>query len=213
MSTHIFWDWNGTLYDDAWLCMDVMNRMLIARGREALSAAQYESIFTFPIENYYKAIGFDLEAEPFERLGAEFIRGYEGRRMEASLYPDVLPALERVNSLGWTQSILSAYAHETLVTLVEAHGLNPFFADLHGHDHIYPAGKEPQGMRAMDDLKLNPADCVMIGDTVHDAEVADHLGIRCILIHGGNQPLERLRATGHPMAESRMDALDMLEKG
>ena len=25
---HIFWDWNGTLLDDAWLCRDVMNGIL-----------------------------------------------------------------------------------------------------------------------------------------------------------------------------------------
>ena len=30
--THIIWDWNGTLLDDAWLCVDVMNGMLGERG-------------------------------------------------------------------------------------------------------------------------------------------------------------------------------------
>ena len=27
---HVIWDWNGTLLDDAWLCVDVMNGVLRA---------------------------------------------------------------------------------------------------------------------------------------------------------------------------------------
>ena len=30
--TNIIWDWNGTLLDDAWLCVDVMNGMLKEHG-------------------------------------------------------------------------------------------------------------------------------------------------------------------------------------
>ncbi|MDH5646585.1 MAG: hypothetical protein OEZ01_11285, partial [Candidatus Heimdallarchaeota archaeon] len=28
---HIIWDWNGTLLDDAWLCVEIMNSMLAKR--------------------------------------------------------------------------------------------------------------------------------------------------------------------------------------
>jgi len=36
--THVFWDWNGTLLDDAWLCLDVMNGLIEARGIGLLRA-------------------------------------------------------------------------------------------------------------------------------------------------------------------------------
>jgi phosphoglycolate phosphatase len=29
---HIIWDWNGTLIDDAWLCVDIMNKILEKRN-------------------------------------------------------------------------------------------------------------------------------------------------------------------------------------
>ncbi len=36
----------------------------------------------------------------------------------------------------------------------------------------------------------------MIGDTIHDNEVAAELGIRCVLVAGGHQSENRLRSTG-----------------
>lgn len=35
----VIWDFNGTLFDDAWLCIDVMNEMLNRRGLKTLSPA------------------------------------------------------------------------------------------------------------------------------------------------------------------------------
>jgi phosphoglycolate phosphatase len=207
---HIFWDWNGTLLDDAGLCRDVMNCMLEVRGMEPMSAERYQEVFDFPIVSYYERIGFDFEQETFEKLGLEFIDGYELRRVEAALYEDVLEVLTRVRETGLGQSILSAYKHDTLVTLVNEHGLDRFFHNLHGHHHIYPVGKAPQGKIALDALGIDPASTVLIGDTVHDAEVAAELGMHCVLIPGGNQPEAKLRALGLPMFSSRREALAYL---
>ncbi|MGA0333051.1 MAG: HAD family hydrolase [Kiritimatiellia bacterium] len=207
---HIFWDWNGTLLNDAWLCCDVMNRMLVKRNMPEMSMTRYQEIFDFPIVHYYERIGFDFNTETFEVLGLEFIDGYELRRQEARLYEDVRSALDRVRDAGMGQSILSAYKHDTLVRLVHEHQLNTYFHDLHGHHHIYPVGKAPQGREALEKLEIDPAATVLIGDTVHDAEVAEELGMACILIPGGNQPEAKLRALGLPMAESRLQAVEML---
>jgi phosphoglycolate phosphatase len=206
---HIFWDWNGTLLDDAWLCRDVMNGMLRLRGMTELTAERYQEIFDFPIVHYYERIGFDFEKETFEDLGMEFIDGYERRRAEAALYPDVLESLTQVQALGISQSILSAYKHDTLVTLVRDHALDGYFHTLHGHHHIYPVGKAPQGKLALEEHGLDPAETVLIGDTAHDAEVAAELGLQCILIPGGNQPENLLRSLGVPSVSSRKEALQL----
>ena len=207
---HIFWDWNGTLLNDAWLCRDVMNGMLRKRRMPEMTAERYMQIFDFPIIRYYERIGFDFSKESFEALGMEFIEGYEKRRAEASLYQDVRDCLETVRSRGVGQSILSAYKHDTLVTLVKDHGLDAFFKTLHGHQHIYPVGKAPQGREALEEHGLDPGETVLIGDTLHDAEVAKELGMNCVLIPGGNQPVEMLKAIGVPCVSSREEVLGVL---
>jgi len=207
---HVFWDWNGTLLDDAWLCRDVMNTMLRARAMPEMSAERYMEIFDFPVQRYYERIGFDFARETFAELGMEFIRGYEARRHEADLYGDASESLAELARISIPQSILSAYQHDTLLRLVEEKGLLSFFHDLHGHDDHYAAGKVPQGRRALEKLGIDPARTILIGDTAHDADVAAELGMQCCIIPGGNQPVARLRATGCPLLHSRREAVERL---
>ena len=72
MAAYVVWDWNGTLFDDVALCIQVMNGMLEKRGLPRLAGPkQYRQVFTFPVEEYYKALGFDFSREPFSQLPAQ----------------------------------------------------------------------------------------------------------------------------------------------
>ena len=73
---HIIWDWNGTLLVDRWLCVEGINQALIKRDLPPISEDRYRKIFTFPVKEYYKKLGFDFESEPFEVAGDEFVDYY-----------------------------------------------------------------------------------------------------------------------------------------
>ena len=57
----------------------------------------------------------------------------------------------------------------------------------------------------MRELSFEPSEVVLVGDTVHDHEVAEEMGIDCILIEGGHHPSHRLAATGAPVVTSLAD--------
>jgi phosphoglycolate phosphatase len=71
---HIIWDWNGTLLDDKWLCIESINLVLKARDLQPIDEERYSRIFRFPVKDYYKEVGFDFSTEPFERPAMEFIK-------------------------------------------------------------------------------------------------------------------------------------------
>ena len=73
---HIIWDWNGTLLNDGWLFVDIMNSILRQRKMDTITLEKYRNIFGFPIKDYYIKLGFDLEKESFEESGMEFIKEY-----------------------------------------------------------------------------------------------------------------------------------------
>ena len=73
---HVIWDWNGTLVDDAWLFVDLMNCVLKKRRLPIINIADYQNTFCFPLEDYYKKLGFDFDKEPFEIAGDEFVSYY-----------------------------------------------------------------------------------------------------------------------------------------
>ena len=189
---HIIWDWNGTLFNDVDLCRQIINGLLIRRNLKALSLEDYRNIFTFPVQDYYKKAGLDFTKYPFDMLGREWMDEYEKAR---DAFTDII-----LNSLrGIGQSILSAYSQDTLEGVVKHFGLDKYFSNMVGLDHIYATSKIENGKELMKKLGNGSGENLFIGDTVHDYEVAREIGAGCILIADGHQEKVKLEACGVPV--------------
>ncbi len=199
---HIIWDWNGTLFDDVELCHSIINGLLKRNKIEEISLLRYKEIFDFPVEDYYKKAGLDFNKTSFEILGKEFIEEYEERKFESSIFYEVNDILDTVKSLGVTQSLLSAYQHDSLVKIINHFGITEYFIGLNGLDNIYAASKVEIGKKWIKKLGYESGEYVLIGDTVHDFEVACEIGADCILISSGHQSKERLLKCGVPVFEN-----------
>lgn len=190
---HIIWDWNGTLLDDLDYCIAIMNGILRRRGLREMDRTTYHAVFDFPVRVYYERLGFDPAKDTFHDLSVEFISGYDAHRWDCALHGAVGPTLAAVRSAGATQSILSAYRDATLKEIVGHFGLTQHFSHLAGLDDIYAHSKSELGRKQVAALGIPPRDIVLIGDTVHDLEVARELGVDCVLVAAGHHPAEKLR--------------------
>ena len=204
---HVIWDWNGTLLNDLDLCVDIMDGILQARGLPGLSVERYRNVFHFPVIDYYRKLGFDFDAEPFEIVGTEFIRTYESRRLESRLHSDVESVLGALQSAGVGQSILSAYQQETLDELVTHFDLMNYFEKVVGLDNHYAAGKVETGRRWMQELPHEPHSILLVGDSAHDYDVAEAIGTDCVLVSHGHYTRERLEACPVPVVDCLSDLL------
>lgn len=199
---HIIWDWNGTLLDDLDLSIEVMNTLLARRDLPRLDRARYHALFDFPVRRYYERLGFDPARDSFEQLSGEFISGYDACRLRATLHRDAARALAAVRAAGLGQSILSAYRHETLHEIVEHFGLTAHFDHIAGLDNIHAHSKVALGRALVAQIGLASKDILLVGDTLHDLEVAHDLGVACALVAAGHHPAERLRASGAPVYDN-----------
>lgn len=193
---HIIWDWNGTLFDDAWLCVEIINGLLAKRGLPLVDSESYQAQFTFPVKEYYRRLGFDFAQEPFEVLAAEFVAAYDERRFECRLQPGAREVLQALERRGVAQSILSAYEQTRLVEIVRFTGIHTHFAALIGISDFYAGSKVEQGTAMICQLDCAPAEVALIGDTLHDHEVASAMGIDCYLIPSGHHGPDTLRQCG-----------------
>ena len=188
----VLWDWNGTLLDDVALCVDALNRLLrIYHYPQQYSLAQYREIFGFPIEDYYIRAGFD-----------DYMQDYLARAGACPLAESAGPALSLLKGAGVQQVILSASNLPVLEQQVTERGVRPYFHRQLGLDNIYARSKVEVGLAYLTELKQRgavPAQAIMIGDSVHDFEVAQALGVRCVLQTAGHQSAQQLRATGAPV--------------
>ena len=193
---HVIWDWNGTLFDDLLMVIEVMNGILDSRGLPPMKRERYLEVFDFPVSLYYERLGFDFKEEPFESLSTIFVREYELRWRECSLRPGALEVIGALASEGIGHSVLSASENGRLQGYVAHFGVTRKFERLVGIGNTHAASKLEEGRGWMRELGLDPREVVMVGDTVHDHEVAQDLGIDCILVEGGHHPGYRLAETG-----------------
>ncbi|MBD3305188.1 HAD hydrolase-like protein [candidate division KSB3 bacterium] len=190
---HIVWDWNGTLFNDVWLCVETINTLLSRRRLPTLSLETYRRVFLFPVRDYYREVGFDFAQDSFEDLSIEFMQIYHDRLHECTLHQDVQDVLTRIKRAAIGQSILSAFPYDSLVKIVRQFQLEGFFDHLLGLGDIYADSKIELGRTWMHAQGYGHADVLLIGDTTHDFDVAEAIGADCILVASGHNSLERLQ--------------------
>ncbi len=202
---HVIWDWNGTLLDDAGLCIEAINLVLRRRNLAEIRADEYAELFDFPVERYYRRLPFDWARESFEQVGSEFMEIYEARRLECRLREGAREALARFRARGARQHLISGYRREPLVELIRHFGLEPFFDEILGAEDIYARGKLNLAERWRTGRDDGDGPRLVIGDTVHDFEMARLLGAACILLPCGHMSRRRLEACGARVAASLDD--------
>ena len=188
----IIWDWNGTLLNDTDICVSCMNRLLEERGLELLDKQRYRNIFTFPVKQYYLKAGICFDKEAFEIPAKQFIELYHENLHSADLFPCVKEVLEVFKKRGYYQAILSAMEHESLETSLKDKGVYPYFDAITGINDHYAHSKLEIGKELMNTIRFDKNDILLIGDSLHDLEVSDELGIECVLVANGHQSYERL---------------------
>ena len=199
---HIIWDWNGTLLDDRWLCVEAINQSLDKRNMPTLSESQYKEIFCFPVIDYYKKVGFTFDQEPFHVAGDEFVAYYGNHFNRVDLHDQAIPVLNKIKVSGRSQSVLSAGKQEFLNDWIRDHDLLKYFIKVLGIDNQYATGKTALGLAWMDELDYDHHEVVMVGDTLHDSEVAEAMGIGCVLVENGHVSRERLETTGRKVVSN-----------
>ena len=203
----ILWDWNGTLLDDAETCVSTMNGMLSKRSMRELSMDYYREIFGFPVIDYYSKIGFDFQQESYEQLSVEFIDAYTFGLSRANLAPHTEKVLHYFSGIGKQNIILSAMKKDMLNNSVQEKRVEQYFQEILGVDDIYAESKSYIARQYVSDKNISSSDIVLIGDTVHDYEVAQEVGCRCILVADGHQSEDRLKATGAEVVGTLIDLI------
>ena len=209
--THVIWDFNGTVLDDVQIGIDSVNIMLAARGLPTVdSVARYRELFDFPVEDYYRRLGFDFEKEDYQTvLAPAWVALYRGRSDLAPLLPGVRELTAALRRQGIRQTILSASETVMMQDQLRERGALAWFDEIVGNDSIHAYGKT--GLAAAWRQAHPHAQAVVLGDTTHDHEIAVAMGADCILVAAGHHGEERLKACGVPVVKDLFGAAALLE--
>ena len=207
----VFWDWNGTLMDDVDYSCACLNGLLAAyHYPQRYGVEEYRKVFGFPIQSYYRRVGFDFGRDPFPVLAESYMDLYNAGVDGCPLTDGAADTLGALAARCEGQVLLSVSRRDYLVEQAKRREVDRRFREMLGLDDIHGVSKVELGRRYMASCGADPARCVMIGDTDHDAETARAMGVRCILYTGGHQTRARLQATGNPTIDRLEDLPGLL---
>lgn len=192
----VLWDWNGTLLDDLDYTLGHLNDLLREHGLTARERERHREEFDFPVMDYYRRVGFDLETTCFETVSLDFVKRYVSGIGGCRLFPGVPELLQWMTEKGFRMGVLSAAHQEHLDQFIERFGLGGFFEWQVGIDNFHATGKSGRGIEWLGEVGIPAEEVILIGDTVHDFEVAKAMGIQAWLVATGHHSERRLRATG-----------------
>lgn len=188
---YLIWDFNGTIVDDVDICIQAENLTIKKYlNRQPITKEEYLKIFTFPVKKYYENVGFTWEKNSYEEIGDYWFEEYQARENDAPLHDGVKELLIEAKNKGIKNVIISASRKDQLTKQLTNFGIIEYFDEIHGAEDIYAYGKTESAMAFMKDK--DPKECLYLGDTLHDLDTANQMGVKCILIANGHQAKETL---------------------
>lgn len=195
MAKTVIWDFNGTIIDDTDVCLEIENRMLKERNMKyGYTLEEYRDMFCFPVETYYRKLGYTFEEESYEELSVIFNDMYDQAFPEAGLCEGFEDLISESLRCGYNNVILSATEQQKLLKQCGMLGISQYFSEILGIDNLLAGGKTGMASRWMKQSHICPEDCLYIGDSTHDLDTAKALDIpECILVASGHQSYEVLK--------------------
>lgn len=206
---HVIWDWNGTLVEDLDLVYTTLSEQLRLDGKPPITLETYRDTFCFPIKTFYKSLGYTLNDQEFHEKAQWFNERYNSQIHKTQLFNGVPAVLKEIKMSGRTQSVLSAAEQNNLEFALNHFGVSEYFDNICGLGDVYGRSKVARGRDLLAQCSQHkPEKTVLIGDTDHDFEVAQKLGIEVLLIADGHQSYSRMKDLHKNVLPSRYSKLN-----
>ena len=192
----VVWDWNGTLVDDSFVFVEIMNGYLSSYGLKKISLEDYQNNFCFPVSQYYKRLGFQLSENEFKLLSSDFIAKYRAVMFKPKMKTGIHTILNYLKKNNCEQLVLSAQEKNLLNQSIDFYNLKKYFSGVFGLDNNFASSKIDVALRNIPPFVSEESRLLVIGDTLHDFDVARAVGAECCLVGWGHSSYTRLTKSG-----------------
>jgi phosphoglycolate phosphatase len=208
----ILFDVDGTLVDSQ---EGIVSAMAAAFAEVGLAAPAPQATRRVVGLSLDRAVGRLLpegEADPrLDRAVAAYKQAYQAHRRRPDfhepLFEGALQALAALDHPQVCLGVATGKSRRGLDAVLAHHGLTGRFVTLQTAD-AGPGKPDPHMLHAaMADVGAEPAETVLIGDTVYDVEMAGRAGVTPIGVAWGYHPPEELQAAGAHAVVPHFDAL------
>jgi len=190
----IVFDWDGTLLDSTGGIADCIQAAardlhLPVPARETAS-----HVIGLGLQASLRTAVPSLPEDQYREFAEAYRRHFLARQGSMALFPGVREMLQELHGAGHRLAVATGKSRRGLDHALESTALRRMFAASRCADETDPKPHPAMLLELMEQLRVAPAQALMIGDTSHDLEMARSAGVDAVAVAYGAHPGEALRA-------------------
>jgi len=203
MHTTLIFDLDGTLADSADCIVTSMHLVANHFGWDPVSDKSIQDLIGKSLSVMFPALyntPDDKLQSAIDQYRVEYVRL---TKTEEKLFDGIIPLLQKLNAMGFKMAIATGKNQAGAEHACNRLGLTSYFDSIHGILPGTPGKPDPAVLiRAMKALDSAADECVMIGDTVYDMQLAQAVDVRAVGVAWGVHSQEKLEDCGVSVATS-----------
>jgi phosphoglycolate phosphatase len=189
----VVFDWDGTLIDSAGTIVECIQESARDMGIEVPSRERASHVIGLGLHDSLRFAVPGLAPEQYMAFVEHYRRHFLARQDRMLLFEGVRELLGEL-SASRRLAIATGKSRRGLDRALDTDDLRRFFVSSRCADETNPKPPPAQLLELMDELAVDPARTLMIGDTSHDLQMAQAAGVDALAVTYGAHPEAGLRA-------------------
>ncbi|MEC5386678.1 HAD-IA family hydrolase [Uliginosibacterium sp. H3] len=193
----IVFDWDGTLIDSTALIAGSVQLAAADVGLPVPSDEDAKHIIGLGLLQAMTWLFPGLNPEQYQALIERYRLHYLKRDSEIALFSNVRELLIGLRKDGYLLAVATGKARQALDRALLQADLAKYFDSTRCADETFSKPHPQMLLELIDELMVEPARVLMVGDTTHDLQMAANAGTAALAVTCGAHPNEVLRSEPH----------------
>ena len=190
----IVFDWDGTLMDSAGAIVRALKASCVDLGLPEPSEERARYVIGLGLGDALRHVAPDLAEADYPQMVDRYRHHYLAVDRELSLFPGVVEAIAWLAAEGRMLGVATGKSRAGLDRALVRSGLGPYFHSTRCADECFAKPHPAMLEEIMDELGVERARTLMVGDTTHDLQMARNAGVAALAVAFGAHPAAALRA-------------------
>ncbi len=193
----VIFDWDGTLLDSIGAIVRCSQAALAELDLPPVEESKIRSVIGLGLRETVEALHPECDEETFWRIVSSYRRLWLSGYCETPvLFAGTERLLEGLSRRGLLLAVATAKSRNGLEHDFERTGIGRLFVASRTVDEA-PSKPNPQMLLdILDELGVTQEEALMVGDTVHDLQMAANAGVASVAVTSGSHPRASLEAQG-----------------
>jgi phosphoglycolate phosphatase len=190
----IIFDWDGTLVDSIGWIVQCMQQAAAANGLAVPTEAAVRNVIGLSIERALQALFIELDEKDREHFIKSYSQLFFAREISPEdVFEGVPDMLEQFKLQGFLLAVATGKRSTGLAKAMKGTGLESYFDATCGADQAVSKPDPLMIHRITEQLQVDKERTIMVGDSIHDLQMAENAHIDAVAVSCGAHSAEQLK--------------------